>query len=1109
MNSAELQPLLDVGLLGGFRLSAGGKPVKGVRSPRTQALLVYLLLHRNTPHPRHHLAFLLWPDSAERQARTNLRHLLHDLRHALPEADRLLHIDAQEIRWETEAAVSLDVSHFEAHLGDARRAEEEGSIPHAIEHLERAVRLYHGDLHPACYEPWLEPERSRLRDGYLGGLERLVQLLTQQEAIPQAIHYATQLVQRNPLREQGYLALMRLHEARGDHGDVLRVYHQCRATFARELHVEPGPDLRTLFRRARRATSSPPATVPFASSSGTDHPLVGRETALTQIESCWTRVTSGCAHLVLITGDPGIGKTRLAEEVLFRAQARGVPTARSRSHEAEGRLAWAPVVGWLRSPALRDGVHTLDSAWLRELSRILPELRPERPDPRSAGATSTGWGRRNFLEAVDRAILAAPPPLVLLLDDIQWTDPGTLDWIGHLMRSEVRSPILFLATMRTEAPPDDEPVTHLLLELEARTQLTRVALEPLDLEETTTLAHHLFGSAVEGGLAHRLHRETEGNPLFIVETLRSGVLDDLAGKDPDHPVPTPVPVQNVIAHRLGKIPPRARDVVRCMAVIGRSCPIDILARASTCPEDELVDALDDLWHRRIVREQEGGRYDFTHDKIRSVALAGIPPARRRQLHRRVAEALTALRGSTPETIASQVATHWEHAGMIEPAIASYELAAEDARRRFAEREAVGHARRALELCATLPADLDRASRQARLNVLMGVASVSLRGWAAPETGEAFREAARIGSQLDERDHHFHGLWGLHDFHFVRGEFREATEADQAMWILAEEKDRSDWRAVTRQIMNMNTFHAGHIAEAALVQREIEVDLLGDLGTMGEVRALLHHTYGSHLSWHCGHSERALTESRAVLALVEPGANPMALGIALAYEAMLRQFRREAPETLQTAEAALALCEQHEVPYYRAWATFLLGWARAVTGLRSAGIAEMELALRGLESTGTGLRMPYYLGLLAEGYLLDGSAPRAGDMVDSALEMGRRTGERWCEPELLRLRGVILQAQGHSDEAEASLREGLSLAHRQGSLGPELRLATTLAGLLKKQNRNEDARTLLQGVFDRFTEGWDTPDLVDAATVLATLRTDSQDPRPKATGGAVPPQCPVD
>jgi predicted ATPase len=305
--------------------------------------------------------------------------------------------------------------------------------------------------------------------------------------------------------------------------------------------------------------------------------------------------------------------------------------------------------------------------------------------------------------------------------------------------------------------------------------------------------------------------------------------------------------------------------------------------------------------------------------------------------------------------------------------------------------------------------------------------------------------------------------------------------------MAEEHHRVDWRTVTQQVMTMNAFHAGSIVEAALMQRLIDPDQVEPLGPRGQVMAVLHHAYGSHLSWHAGYSDRALTESRVMLTLAESSDNPLRLGVALAYAAMLHQFRRDVPEALQTAEAAIALCEQHEVPYYKAWATVLRGWARAVSGSRPAGIAEMELALADLKSTGAGIRMPYYLGLLAEAYRLDGDPTRAGDLVDSALELGRRTGERWCEPELLRLRGVILQSHNRSGEAEAHLREGLALAHTQGSLGPELRLATTLAGLLQEQDRNEDARILLQEVFDRFTEGWDTPDLVDAATLLTTLR----------------------
>lgn len=1089
MDSPALQPLLDVGLLGGFRLASRGKPVEGVRIPRTQALLVYLLLHRNTPQPRQHLAFLLWPDSTERQARTNVRHVLHDLRHHLPEADRLLQIDAQEIRLAT-GAIALDVEQFEERLAQARQAEQEGATARAIEQLERAVQLYRGDLHPACYEPWLEPERAALRDKYLAALERLVRLLTEQEAVAEAIGYATQLVQRNPLREQGYLALMRLHEAREDHAAVLQVFHQCRATLARELHVEPGPGIHAIQQRVEReriAAASPTPTPSRPVPGNFEHPLVGREEALARIQECWERASRGTPHLVLVTGDPGIGKTRLAEEFLAEAMARGIPCARSRSHEAEGRLAWAPVVGWLRSPVMRDGIRALAPIWSGELARILPELRAERSDLPNAGSLATGWGRRNFLEAVDRAILATPTPLVLLLDDIQWTDSGTLEWIGHLMRSAARSPLLLIATMRTGAAPEDDPVTRLLLELDAGSRITRVPLDPLDLEATTTLACHLSPSAVEDRLALRLHRETEGNPLFIVETIRAGVLGRAAGEDPDHPVPIPAAVHNVIAQRLGRLSPKGRAVSQCMAIIGRSCSLDVLARASACPEDDIVNALDELWHHRIVKDDAGGRYDFTHDKIRSVALAGISPARRRQIHRRVAEALTALRGSTPETIASQVAVHWEYAGMIEPAISCYELAAEDARKRFAEREAIGHARRALQLSATLPSGPDQATRQARLNLVLGDALVSLRGWAAPETGNAFREAARIGRQLDQPDICFNGLWGVQDFHQVRSEFPEAEETIQSMWSMAEEHHRVDWRTVTQQVMTMNAFHAGSIVEAALMQRLIDPDQVEPLGPRGQVMAVLHHAYGSHLSWHAGYSDRALTESRVMLTLAESSDNPLRLGVALAYAAMLHQFRRDVPETLQTAEAAIALCEQHEVPYYKAWATVLRGWARAVTGATETGLAEMELALADLKSTGAGLRIPYYLGLVAEGHLLQNDSTRAGELVAEALVTGIRTDERWCEPELLRLQGAILQAQERSGEAEISLREGLTLAYSRGSLGLELRLATATAGLLKEQDRTDEARILLQGVFDRFSEGWDTPDLVDAATLLSTLR----------------------
>ena len=250
---------LHIQLLGGFRLVSDTTPLTTLDLPRLQALLAYLVLHRAAPHARSHLAFGLWPDTTEAQARTNLRTLLHRLRQALPDADQFLHIDAQTVQWRTDASWTLDVADFEHALAQADHAEHHGDPTTLRKALAEAVERYHGDLLPAWYDDWVLLERERLRQLFLTALERLILILEQEGAYAAAIGHAQRLLRHDPLHEATYQHLMRLHALSGDRASALRVYHTCATVLERELGVEPSPTTRAAYERLLHMEAPPAA----------------------------------------------------------------------------------------------------------------------------------------------------------------------------------------------------------------------------------------------------------------------------------------------------------------------------------------------------------------------------------------------------------------------------------------------------------------------------------------------------------------------------------------------------------------------------------------------------------------------------------------------------------------------------------------------------------------------------------------------------------------------------------------------------------------------------------------------------------------------------------
>ena len=519
-----------------------------------------------------------------------------------------------------------------------------------------------------------------------------------------ALAYAERLLRADPLREETCRLLMRLHDARGDAARALRVYHACAAALERELGVEPSPATRAAYEAllpgAHRTTDESGQAL-----------LIGRAEERARLTRLWRAAEDGHARLVLVTGEPGIGKSRLVEELRSWCAHRGAATAEARSYEAEGALAYGPVVAWLRSEALAPRRVRLDPGRLRELSRVLPEV-PGTPQPLPADEQ-----RQRLFDAIVRAILCAAAPVLLVADDLQWADEQTLQFLHYLLRSEPRARLLVAATARSE---DADQLTQLVAGLRALDRIEEIELERLSRGETGVLAERFTGRALPEDEVERLFAETEGNPLFVIETLRAGALSPR--------------VQAVIESRMARLSSAARDVASLAASVGREFTADVLARASDLGDDALVGALDELWRRRIVRVRAPDGYDFTHDRIRDVTYRSLAPAQRRRAHVRIARALAA--GSAD---AALVAAQLDRGGAADEAVTWYERAAEDALRMHADAEAVRALRRALELVRD-------PGRELALTTALIAPLAMLEGFASEGLGRAQRRALELASE---------------------------------------------------------------------------------------------------------------------------------------------------------------------------------------------------------------------------------------------------------------------------------------------------------------------------------------------------------------------------
>lgn len=1069
---------LRIRMLGGMDVRYGMERL-ALESPRLQSLLAYLLLRRDAPQQRQHLAFVLWPDSTEAQARTNLRQLLHHLRRAIPRSESFLEVGHTSIQWRPDGPFSLDVAQFELAAGRADKAED----GEAREILEEAVALYGGELLPGCYDEWILAEREGLRDRNVELLERLITILEQERDYQAGARYAELLLRSEPLHESTYRRLMKLYSLCGDRARALRVYHRCATVLERELGVEPSSATRDAYAALLSLESSVdfPTTRPPA--LATEWPLLGRHAEWESAVAAWHAAVAGRARFLAVTGEPGIGKSRLVQELEVWCARQGISTARTRSYVAEGTLAYAPVVEWLRSEALWPGLTKLSDVWLTEVARLLPELLTDNPELAPPGRLTESEQRQRLFEALARAIFVGEKPLLLVLDDVQWCDQDTLEFLHYLVRLDPGIPLLIAATARVEEVGPDHPAASLLAGIRSRDELVEISLGPLDEAGSLALADHLSDREIGPEVALRLYREAEGNPLFLVESVRAGLA---TGEMPPK-------VQSVIEARLAQLSPVARDMVGLAATVGREFTFEVLREASTHDEDTLVRSLDELWRRCIIREQGANAYDFSHDKIREVAYALLGPIRRNRLHLSIARALEAHFATDLDPVSGEVATHYERAVLPARAVPYYARAAAVAQARFANEEAIAFLKRALRLLRELPLTRARDEQELELLMAIGAPTVALRGYGSPDAWEIYSSARELCERLGTVSS-APILRGLALACIGRSELVEAYELGEELLAMAETERDSFLMVEAHYVLGVTTFWQGefeasrhHLQESiALYNPDNHRDHVNLFAQDPKVICLSRLGY---TLWHLGYPDQAIEAGESGLALAEGLGHPLSLGYALTFMIMLTNDCREGHKTEELTAALGTLLRDKQLGFIEPAHVVFTGWMQVQRDGSSSGIATIREGMDRHHAMGQDLHRPHHMMLLARAHLLTADPSAALDVISDCFEFAERTSHRHVDAELHRLRAEALIARDPTDEGEieVAFARALEVARGQSAKSLELRSALGLARWRESngsEDQKQDARGLLQQVYSWFTEGHNTADLVEARDFLA-------------------------
>jgi DNA-binding winged helix-turn-helix (wHTH) protein/tetratricopeptide (TPR) repeat protein len=850
-------------------------------------------------------------------------------------------------------------------------------------------------------------------------------------------------------------------------------------------------------------------------------PLVGRATEMAQLQQWWEHAQQGARQIVLVTGEAGIGKTTLvdafvrqvattAEAWIGRGQCieqYGVGEAYLPLLDALGHLGRSPM-----GARLVELLRQQAPSWLLQLPALVSETVYDTLQRRGEGATPERM-LRELAEAVE--VLAAEQPLVLVLEDLHWSDVSTLEWLAYVARRRTAARLLILGTYRpVDALVRAHPLRTMLSELHLHGHCVELALGYLSVVGVATYLVQRFGTLARSeGLAQVLHTRTNGNPLFliaVVDTLvRHGVVREEAegwevvGDLAVVQRGVPESLRKLLEQQLEQLPLADQRLLEVASVVGVEFATAAVAAGADISLDMVETQCAALTRRGQFLRSRGtdtwpdgtvtDRYGFVHALYHEALYERIPAGQRGRWHQQIGVWLEQASGGRTRDMAAELAVHFMRGRDFPRAVQYLYAAGEQALQRSAYPEAVAHLTQGLALLAQLPETPERAQQELRMQMALGSALMVTKGFGHPEVAHAYARARTLCQQVGDTPALFPVLSGLWRYANGRAQHQEAWELGEHLLTVAQQSGDSGLILQAHHALWTTAYNAGAFAATrwhaeqgiALytpVQHHAQTERYGghDPGVCGR-------SYVAKSLWHLGYPEQAEQWNEAAITLARELGHRFTLGHTLQVAAGVHQRQRDVPRTYERAAAALRLGSAQGSQYLVAISTVKLGWAVAMQGQVDEGILQIHQGLAALQAINMRHMRAEMLALLAEAYGRAGRYAAGLAAIDEALEIVEATGRRVPEAELYGLKGDLLwHAGGQLEAAEICFQHQRTIACQQQAKSWELRAALGLGRLWQHQGKRAAAYQLLAEVYHWFTEGFDTPDLQEARALLEAL-----------------------
>ncbi len=849
-------------------------------------------------------------------------------------------------------------------------------------------------------------------------------------------------------------------------------------------------------------------------------PLIGRDHELGLLQERWDRTQNGEGQVVLLSGEPGIGKSRLVQALTEHVLTDGAARIEFRCLAYHQNSAFYPILEHLQRllAFAQDDTPQVKLAKLQQIlshyhfpqtdtfSLLAALLSLPQPDGISPLTLSPQKQKQKTQETLVAWIIeeAEKAAVYCAWEDLHWADPSTLDLLTLFLAQVPTKRILVVLTFRPEFTPP----------WGAHSYLSQLTLSRLGRSHVETMVEQVTGGTVlPQEVIQQIVNKTDGVPLFIEELTKSVVESVEAQHAAPMPLAIPATLQDSLMARLDRLGP-AKEIAQLGATLGREFNYDLLQAVSPLNEETLQRGLQQLVEAELVYQSgipSQSRYLFKHALVRDTAYQSLLKSKRQQYHRQIATTLGAQFPQTVETQPELIAHHYTEAGLIAQAIPYWQRAGQRAVQRSDHREAINHLTKGLELLKPLPDTSERTQQELILQIALGTPLIATKGFAAPEVERVYARALELCRQVGDTPQLFPALWGSWVFYNIRGELQTSQELAARLLSLAQNTQDVALLLEAHHALWFTSFLCGELT-AARAHSEQGIALYDR--QQHQSLALL---YGGHdpgvccrdiatlVLWLLGYPDQAYKRSQEALALARELSHPFSLAEALSYTTWLFQFRREEQTFHERTEALMVLSEEQGFSYPLAQGTLLQGWVLVWQGQGEEGIAQIRRGLSALRATGTEGVRPYYLALLAEAHGKVGQTVEGLSALTEALEaVNNNSGARFYEAELYRLKGTLtlqqFKVQGSKfnvenpqsafhnpqSEAEACFLKAIDIAQRQQAKSLELRAATSLARLWQQQGKREEAHKLLSDIYNWFTEGFDTKDLQEAKTLLDEL-----------------------